>query len=86
MFTRFDRRHNEYLEINIELKPGIRPTKKLKQVVGKVVGESLLKYNAEHRNNATLMPGKVNPRIILWSHEHPLHFKPGTKQKWVKQE
>lgn len=86
MFTRFDRRHNEYLEINIELKPGVRPTKDIERSVERAVSESLLKHNAEHRNNASLMPGKVSPRIILWKHEHPLHFKPGVKQKWVKKE
>lgn len=86
MFTRFDRRHNEYLEINIELKPGVRPTKDIERSVEHAVSESLLKHNAEHRNNATLMPGKVSPRIILWKHEHPLHFKPGAKQKWIKKE
>lgn len=86
MFTRFDRRHNEYLEINIELKPGVRPTKDIKRLVEHAVSESLLEHNAEHRNNASLMPGKVSPRIILWKHEHPFHFKTGIKQKWVKKE
>ncbi len=31
-----------------------------------------------------MMPGKVEPHITFWPHEHPTHFQTGIKQKWVK--
>ncbi len=85
MSTEHDRKQNEYLEINVELKPGVKKASaSLKRKVHKIVVENLLIRNAEYRNNYTLLPGRVDPKIILWRHEHPIHFKPGIKQKWVK--
>ncbi len=86
MSTRADKQHNEYLEINVELRPGVEATEVLREQVGNLIQESLVKFNAEHRNNSALMSHKVHPRITLWDYEHPTHFRPGAKQKWVKKE
>lgn len=84
MFTKHDRKNDEYLEINIELKNGVKQGKSLEKEITKSIVESLLKNSAEHKNNANMMPGRVDPKIILWPYEHPLYFKSGIKQKWVK--
>jgi phenylacetate-CoA ligase len=84
MYTQHDDHQNEYLEINIELKPGITESDWLMTEVQKAVSESLLEKSAEHKNNAHMMPGRVEPRIVFWPHEHPTHFQTGIKQKWVK--
>jgi len=84
MFTKFDDRHNEYLEINVELKPGIDENDELTKQILEAVVESLLEKNAEYKNNASVILDRVKPKIILWTHGHPLHFQPGIKQKWVK--
>jgi len=84
MLTQFDKDHNEFLEIHFELKPNNKPSNKLKKLLEDIVIESLLQKNAEYRNNYSSMPHRVRPRIILWNYEHPLHFKRGIKQKWVK--
>ena len=86
MFTKHDRKHDEYLEINIELKNGVKTGRSLEKEITKSIVESLLKNSAEHKNNANMMPGRVVPKIILWNYEHPLYFKSGTKQKWVKKD
>lgn len=86
MFTKHDRKHDEYLEINIELKNGVKPRRSLEKEITKSIDESLLKNSAEHKNNANMMPGRVVPKIILWPYEHPLYFKGGIKQKWVKKD
>jgi len=86
MFTKHDKKNDEYLEINIELKNGVSQGKSLEKEITNSIVESLLKNSAEHKNNANMMPGRVVPKIILWTYEHPLYFKSGVKQKWVKKE
>ena len=86
MFTKHDKKQNEYLEINIELKNGVKFGEILKKEIRKSINESLLKNSAEHKNNAQMMGEKVSPKIVLWPYEHPLYFKSGTKQRWVKKE
>lgn len=84
MITKHDERQNQFLEINLELKDGVGINESLKSKVKDLTVNALLEKNAEYRNNANMMPGRVEPRIILWEHEHPQYFRPGTKQKWVK--
>lgn len=84
MFTKHDDNQDEYLEINVELKPGINESDWLKEEVSKLVSESLIAKSAEHKNNVHMLNGKVTPRIVFWPHEHPTHFQTGIKQKWVK--
>jgi len=84
MLTQFDKDNNEFLEIHFELKPKNKPTTRIKKVLEDIVVESLLERNAEYRNNYSSVPHRMRPRIILWDYEHPLHFKRGIKQKWVK--
>jgi phenylacetate-CoA ligase len=85
MYTRFDEQEDEYLEVNIELKPNVSETEELVTSLVKALSESLTKESAEHKNNTTLLShGKVMPRVIVWPNEHEDHFKLGGKQKWVK--
>lgn len=83
MSTKFNGAQDEYLEINVETRPGVKMTEALKRDVERRISESLLKRNAEHRNNYHSMPRKVTPIIVFWEYEDPLYFKPGIKQKWV---
>lgn len=82
--TKTNKKHDQYLEVNIELKSGIKETPFLKQKVQHVIIKELLEENAEYRNNYSMIPEKVTPYVVFWPHEHPLYFRPGTKQKWVK--
>jgi phenylacetate-CoA ligase len=84
MFTQFDEEHNEFLEIHFELKPDIKPSERLKKLVEELAVQSLIEKNAEYRNNYGSIPHRVRPRIVFWEYEHPIHFKKGIKQKWVK--
>ena len=84
MITKYDAKQNQYLEINIELKPNIKKSKFLVKKVGQLILRKLLEKNGEYRNNYSMMPKKVIPKLIFWPYEHPLHFKPGAKQQWVK--
>jgi len=84
MFTKTDEKQDEYLEINIELKPGTTESDWLVREVALSIINSLMGRSAEYKNNADMMPGRVEPKIIFWPHEHPVHFQTGIKQKWVK--
>lgn len=84
MLTQFDKDHNEFLEIHFELKPGTKPSERLKKTVEELAVQSLIEKNAEYRNNYNSIPHRVRPKIVFWDYEHPQYFKKGIKQKWVK--
>jgi phenylacetate-CoA ligase len=83
MTTEHDSKHNEYLELNIELQAKQEATDDLKKTVVAAVVESLARNSAEYQNNLSAMGEKVIPKITFWPHEHPKYFHPGIKQKWV---
>ena len=84
LVKKFDKKHNQYMEIHCELRKGVVSSSALKEKIKKAVIKNLLEKNAEYHNNYKSIPGKVKPKIALWQNEHPLHFKPGAKQKWVE--
>ncbi|EKD23862.1 MAG: hypothetical protein ACD_81C00165G0013 [uncultured bacterium] len=95
MATSFDGEQNQYLEINIELKKGITVDKNgavvckegeedLMQTVTKEITEFLKAKNAEFNELSKNLKERATPKIVLWPAEHPTHFKPGTKQKWIQ--
>lgn len=79
-----DKRHDQYLELNVELKAGMEETKELSERVKKIVVQNLLLKNSEYANNYSSMKERVIPKVVFWPHEDPLYFRPGIKQKWVK--
>jgi phenylacetate-CoA ligase len=84
MLVRFDKRQDQYLEVNVELKAGRKPAKRLAAELADAVVQRLRAENSEYRKTYSEIPHRVRPRIVFWPYEHPLHFKPGTKQKWAK--
>lgn len=84
MLTKHDKNQNEYLEVNVELKPGINESDWLSREIFKSVFNSFIKMSAEYKHLAAMISGKAQPKITFWSHEHPAHFQTGGKQKWVK--
>ena len=90
MLIKHDRRFNEYLEINIELLTKIKKTskliKKLEPLAQKKIIETLLRRNSEYVSNYQAYQGneRVIPKLVFWPYGHPLYFKSGIKQKWVK--
>ncbi len=84
MFTKHDRKQDEYLEVNIELKFNHTATKKLSKDVSLAIVESLLERSTEYKYLVGLLGDRVRPHVIFWPHEHPTHFQTGIKQKWVK--
>lgn len=83
MATKFNAAHDEYLEINVETKPRAKLNAVARRSINKHIIESLLRHNAEYRNNYQSIPKKVTPSVVFWEYENPVYFKPGIKQKWV---
>lgn len=84
MMVKFDKKSNQYLEINIELKPFVKKTKTLeRQIVNLVVGQ-LLRENSEYRKTHEHYSNQVQPKIVFWEYEDKTYFTPGIKQKWIK--
>ena len=81
MQARFDENQDQYLKIEIELKPGVERSKPLEKNVRESIVASLLLKSSEYRNNYGAFKEKVIP---FWPYEHAEHFKPGGKQKWVR--
>lgn len=86
LITRYDRRQNQYLEINLELRKRRKTPKKIEKVLLSQIVANLRLKNSEYRELYNFLKARAEPRIVFWPAEHPLHFKLGIKQKWVKKE
>jgi phenylacetate-CoA ligase len=84
MFIRHDKKHNQSLEVNIELKKNIQIKKGTEKKVQNLIFQELIERSAECKNNAKLLGDKMKPKVIFWPNGDPLYFKAGVKQKWVK--
>ncbi len=83
MKTTTDAKHNQFLQIDLELRRGITESLAVLKLCQKSIVASLLKHNAEYKNNYQAIPAKVVPRIKFWPHEDHSYFKPGIKQTWI---
>jgi phenylacetate-CoA ligase len=83
MTTKHDERQDEYLEVNVELQIGVRSSEGLKDRVTDAITESLIEKSAEYHNLYGAVHSKVVPRVLLWPHGDPEHFRPGGKQRWT---
>lgn len=84
MMTAFDDAQNQYLELHIEMKKGKKESKKLADILTEEIFKFLRENNSEFRELSNHLKDRARPRINLWPAEHPTHFKPGTKQKWIR--
>jgi phenylacetate-CoA ligase len=86
MRTVADKKHDQSLEVNVELRSGVKASPRLRAEIGKRVLARLLEKNAEYRNNHSAFPERVTPAIVLWPQGDPKYFTSGIKQKWVIKE
>ena len=84
MSTKHDIHHDQFLQINVELQPDVKPDDKLQRMALKAILSSLIEKSSEFaevsrsRNSANLV------RVVLWPNNHPRYFAAGVKQKWVE--
>jgi len=84
MMVKFNKNQNQYLEINVELKSGIKGNENLNKTIAQVITQQLLNENTGYQNVYKQIGRRAIPKIIFWSYEDPTFFKPGIKQKWVE--
>jgi phenylacetate-CoA ligase len=84
MLTKHDESQNEFLEIHLELKPGVLHDDGVRKAAIEQIVESLLKHSDEYRYLSGTIKDRIEPKVSLWEHAHPEHFQHGVKQKWVK--
>jgi phenylacetate-CoA ligase len=83
LITKFDTNQDQYLEINLELQKNKKGTNVLKfQLLNEIVKNLRLK-NSEYRELSDFLEKRSLPKLVFWSFEDPLYFKPGVKQKWA---
>ncbi len=83
MLVKSDKKLNPYLEINVELKPGLKTMEKLDKVISKNIERALLEENSEYKVIHGIMKKRAIPKVIFWDHGHEKYFRQGGKQKWV---
>ncbi|MCF7898427.1 MAG: hypothetical protein K9L31_00555 [Candidatus Pacebacteria bacterium] len=84
MYTKNDEKENQYLEINIEMKPNVKSTKIISSQVLKSIHDALLFQSTEYKKLHETLGDRVYPKLVHWPNGHPTHFLSGAKQKWTK--
>ncbi len=83
LISKFDHKQDQYLEVNIELKPGREATRVFgSELTGEIL-KNLRDKNSEFRELSDFLGKRSEPKLVFWPYEDPLYFKPGIKQSWV---
>lgn len=86
MATKYNHRHNQYLEINLELRKNRKLNGGFKSKLSKNILAAISSKTSGPGSQTEFVKRKDLLKIIFWPAEHPLHFKSGVKQKWVKRQ
>lgn len=84
MTVEYDSVGRQQLIIHMEIKPGTQITEQFSSDLQSAITERLRKDNSEYNRTYEEYGDKIMPRLQYWNYEDDTHFKPGTKQKWVK--
>ena len=85
MLTSYDEKNNQYVEINLELKPGTQTNKKFQKISVELITATLLKESSEYREVYRMLGAqRTKPKLVFWSYNHEKFFRSGTKQKWIQ--
>lgn len=83
LISKFDVNHNQYLEINLELRNRKYINKIFEtQLLNEIIKNLRIK-NSEFRELSNFLGDKAIPKLVFWPYEDTLYFKSGVKQKWV---
>jgi phenylacetate-CoA ligase len=83
--TLYNKKSDQYLKINLELKPKHKLNKKLYSQVEKSIVKILLSENSEYRElTGMLGTNRTKPKLFFWPFNNVRYFKSGIKQQWLK--
>jgi phenylacetate-CoA ligase len=74
---------DEFLEINVELQPNVKPTQALAAGIQAAVVRQLEGANMEYRFLRGHLDKDIVPRIRLWPYGDAKYFKPGLKPRYI---
>lgn len=86
LMTKYDEKHDQYLEVNLELRPSKEVDKVFSAELATHIIKNLREKNSEFRELSNFLGKRSEPRLVFWPYEDPLYFKPGIKQRWVVRE
>lgn len=72
-----DSNQDQYMSLRLELKPGIKETKKLKQQTLSLFIQTLRQINSEYNQVEQKFHDKMHPHIKFHAHHHPTYFPEG---------
>lgn len=82
-----DKKHNQYLEVNIELRNKIKPDRMLENMLKEAIVRELKNHSTEYNylygGGSAAYRQQLEPRIKLYVYGDKKYFGAGTKQKWV---
>lgn len=81
--TKYDERHDQYLEINIELRRQRETDEALVSHLADEIQKNLKLKNGEYRELSSFLGTRAEPRLIFWPYEDPTYFRRDIKQRWV---
>ncbi len=84
MIVSYDIKAHQQLNIHIELRPNTKESLTLRSSTAEAIIRRLVAENSEYRKTREEYPEQTIPKLTFWPYEHPTHFQPGGKQKWVK--
>ena len=83
MSTRVNKRHDQFIQLEIEMKKDIRDKDIDMAKHEAVLVSELRRFNSEFRELHDHLDGRKLIKCIFWEHEHPKYFSRAGKQKWV---
>jgi len=84
LITKFDENQDQYVEINLEARKGIKIEHAIEIKLLDDIVKNLRSKNSEFRELSDFLKGRATPKLVFWPFEDPLYFGVGIKQSWVK--
>ena len=86
LITKYDEKHDQYLEVNLELRPGKKVARAFAAELTACIVKNLLRKNSEFHELSDFLGKRSEPKLVFWPYEDPSYFKSGIKQRWAIRE
>lgn len=74
---------DEFLEINVETRKGVKLTRKLAKDIQAQIIKKLREVNMEYLDASNRLDKDLSPLIKLWPYQHEKYFRPGLKPRYI---
>lgn len=84
MMQKYDRKHKQYLEINLELKPGVHRRREYEKMILDKIVFGMRAQSSEFKELTDALGTAVYPHLVFWPYGDRTHFSSDSKQNWMK--